>query len=192
MKTVYLASGSPRRTELLDQICVEHQIIRPSVDETPAEDESLLDYVRRLAEEKAMAGYDMLENPHDVLVVGADTAGELNGEMLLQPKDEADGKALLAKMSGKTHQIYSAVAVTNGEATMSLVSVSEVTFASLSKAQIDAYWQTGEPADKAGAYGIQGIAAQFVQHMQGSYSGIVGLPLHETVVLLKEFGVEPL
>ena len=181
---VYLASQSPRRVELLQQIGVSFSKVPGAVDETPFKDEPPSDYVRRMALEKARAGW--LASPKDRPVIGADTAGVLDGEILCKPVDRKDGIAMLGRMSGRSHQILSAVCVVFGDHELVAISTSEVTFAELDSSLIEAYWDTGEASDKAGAYGIQGMAAMFIEHMSGSYSGIVGLPLRETYQLLKK------
>jgi septum formation protein len=182
---VYLASQSPRRAELLEQIGVSYSVLKVDTDETPLAGEQPLDYVQRVALEKARSGWR--QSDHRRPVIGADTAGVLAGRLLCKPKDRDDGLAMLRAMSGKTHQILSAVAVVYGGREQLALSCSEVRFKRLSEQEIIDYWDTGEPVDKAGAYGIQGQAAVFVEHLQGSYSGVMGLPLAETYQLLQQF-----
>jgi len=182
MKTLVLASASPRRSELLNQIGVRFHQWVIEIDETPRERESAEDYVRRVALEKARAVQRELGDD-EVLVLGADTAVVVDETVLGKPADFAHAREMLRRLSGRAHRVFSAVA---------LVSESAVWFRSLSDAEIDAYWQSGEPRDKAGAYAIQGLGAVFVERLEGSYSGVMGLPLYETAQLLNEFGIQVL
>jgi len=186
---IVLASSSPRRSELLQQVEIQFVQQTADIDETPLPGEGPIALVQRLAREKALA---VARSRSDNLVVlGADTIGLLDQQLLLKPKDYADFCAMLSHMSGQTHQVITSVAAVkrrgdNEDFLVREVSVtSEVTFRDLSLSEIDQYWHTTEPADKAGGYGIQGIGGQFVSHISGSYSGIVGLPLCETVQLIK-------
>ncbi|MHA7856064.1 Maf family protein [Marinobacter shengliensis] len=185
MQTLILASASPRRAELLQQIGLTFRVQPADIDETVAEGESAEHYVERLAREKALrvAG----ENPGAV-VLGSDTSVVLQGEILGKPVDAAEARATLARLSGRQHQVMTAVALARGEVCQSHLSVTNVTFRSLSEAEIRAYVDSGEPMDKAGSYGIQGLGGIFVQELQGSYSAVVGLPLLETAGLLAEAG----
>lgn len=188
---LYLASQSPRRRELLRQIGVRHDVISASVPEQPAIGETALDYVQRLAREKAAAGYAQVLQQQLPLapVLGADTLGLLDGEILEKPRDQEHAQRMLRQLSGRTHQVITAVAL-HSDARQSLrVSVTDVTFRELGDAEIAAYWLTGEPQDKAGSYGIQGLGAVFVKEIRGSYSGVVGLPIEATLELLQEFAV---
>ncbi len=185
---LYLASGSPRRRELLQQIGVAHERIQAEVDETPLPGESATDYVERLARAKAQAGLQQLAGRAGC-VLGADTSVVLDGRILGKPLDRADFIATLSALSGRAHQVLTAVALCDGERMRSRVVSSEVHFRHLSDDEIQAYWETGEPQDKAGGYAIQGLAAVFVSHMTGSYSAVVGLPVCETAALLGEFGI---
>jgi septum formation protein len=169
---IYLASQSPRRAELLQQIAVEYSVEHPD------------DYVRRMALEKARAGWAVCEQ--QVPVLGADTAGVLDGDVLCKPVDRDDGLAMLRRLSGRSHEILSAVCLKYGKHELLTLSRTVVTFRELTEGQIEAYWQTGEASDKAGSYGIQGLAAVFVENINGSYSGVVGLPLTETYQLLEQ------
>lgn len=186
---VYLASGSPRRRELLAQLGVRCEVLRVAVDEEPRPGETAADLVCRLAAAKAVAGIAARPAP-GAPVVAADTSVALGTELFAKPADEADAARILARLSGRTHEVYTAVALADGDRERVALSRSEVTFRTLTAAEIAAYWRTGEPADKAGAYGIQGRGAQFIAELKGSYSGVMGLPLFETARLLALFGCE--
>lgn len=187
MTRLYLASRSPRRAELLTQIGVAFQCIDLEVDERVLPGEAAADYVERLARAKAEAGLALLGDGGQVL--GADTAVVLDGRILGKPADREDGLAMLAALSGRSHEVLTGVAVASGDGLASRVVRSRVSFRALDAGEALAYWNTGEPCDKAGGYGIQGLAAVFVSHLEGSYSGVVGLPLCETAQLLREAGV---
>ena len=182
-----LASASPRRSELLNQIAVPHRIHPVDIDETPREGESVTDLVKRLAAEKAWQG--AAETGGDLPVLGSDTVGLLNGKVLLKPVDFVDAERMLMEMSGNWHEIHTSVAVVYQQCCFQQTCISRVKFRTLDPAEIVAYWQTGEPQDKAGAYAIQGRAAIFIEQIQGSYSGIMGLPLFETAQLLERAGL---
>lgn len=186
---LYLASQSPRRRELLQQIGVTHEVLAVTVDETPHPGETAREYVVRVALEKARAGRALLAPGHALPVLGADTSVVVADTVLGKPVDRADAIAMLTRLSGGTHAVLSAVALVGpgGEATR--LSTSHVTFRTLTERECAAYWGTGEPADKAGAYAIQGLAAVFIARLEGSYSGVMGLPLYETAELLKESGI---
>lgn len=186
---MYLASASPRRHELLRQIGVAHELVLASVDETRFPAEAPGDYVLRLAQAKAAAGLAAL-NRTSVVVVGADTAVVVDDDVLGKPADRGEARAMLARLAGCAHEVMTAVAVTNGGRTRTALSRSRVLFCGMSDAEIDRYVATGEGDDKAGAYAIQGRGAVFVARLEGSYSGVVGLPLSETASLLLEFGVK--
>ena len=189
MATLYLASGSPRRRELLTQIAVPFLTQIAPIDENALPGESPIAYVERLALSKAQAGLAALTDTADAVVLGADTAVVLDGRILGKPTDRADALETLSDLSGRTHEVLTAVALVSRERQMSRVVTSQVTFRALSQAEIEAYWASGEPQDKAGCYGIQGLAAVFVSQLQGSYSAVVGLPLCETAALLAEFAI---
>lgn len=189
MATLYLASGSPRRRELLTQIGVPFLTQIAPIDENALPGESPLAYVERLARAKGHAGLAALADADDAVVLGADTAVVLDGRILGKPRDRADALATLQTLSGRSHQVLTAVALVSRERQASQVVTSQVTFRPLSLAEIEAYWASGEPQDKAGSYGIQGLAAVFVSQLQGSYSAVVGLPLCETAALLAEFAI---
>lgn len=182
-----LASGSPRRRELLQQVGVEFSVVAHHVDETPRSKESSRDYVVRMALEKARCAADRA-GPGQV-VLGADTAVVLDEQILSKPAGREDAVRMLLSLSGRTHQVCSAIALCGQGLAETRLNVTAVTFRPLSWAEADAYWRTGEPADKAGAYGIQGIGALFVSRIEGSYSGVVGLPLVETASLLADAGI---
>jgi len=190
---IFLGSASPRRAELLAQIGVSCQVFDADIDETPKPAEAAEIYVLRMALEKAEA---VLSQSRDGFsappVLAADTSVVVDDEILGKPVDQAEAMAMLARLSGRTHQVLTAVAlvgsgVEGGRA--SRLSINKVRFRVISAAERLAYWQTGEPRDKAGAYAIQGYAAAFIEHLEGSFSGVMGLPLFETVELLSEFGI---
>ncbi len=180
---LYLASQSPRRRELLGQIGVEHAVLDVAVDETPQPRESAEDYVHRLALAKAWAGH--ARRPGE-LVLGADTAVVLDGHILGKPEDAAQARAMLLALGGREHRVLTGIAMVSAGYEGYRLSDSRVSFRRLDVAEADAYWATGEPADKAGGYAIQGRGAVFVAHLSGSYSGVMGLPLFETAELLRE------
>ena len=186
---VYLASGSPRRRELLQQIGVPFRVVGTSVDEAVRPGEVPAAYVERLAAEKAGAGRAGSRDEADVPVLAADTAVVLGGKVLGKPVDRRDAEGMLRQLSGRTHEVLTAIALLTVNGLESRISRSEVTFRSLAAEEIRDYWETGEPADKAGAYAIQGRAAVFIADLRGSYSGVMGLPLFETAELLSKAGV---
>lgn len=185
---VYLASQSPRRRELLQQVAVDFDVIDVDVDEQCLPDEAPADLVCRLALAKARAGRAASAGMDARPVVGADTLVVCGDRVLGKPVDRDDAIGMLQLLGGRTHQVMSAVAVAADREVVEL-STSDVTFRTLSAAECAAYWDTGEPADKAGAYAIQGYAAMFISELRGSYSGVMGLPLYETCRLLAGFGV---
>jgi len=187
---IYLASQSPRRRELLTQIGVRFQVLPVDVHEAPDSGESAQDYVRRVALDKARAGAACPQRSLDLPVLGSDTEVVVDGEVQGKPRDAEHGLAMLARLSGRSHQVLSAVALVRGGREEVVLSASTVHFRPLAEAEIRAYWTTGEPADKAGGYAIQGRAAVFVERLEGSFSGVMGLPLYETARLLKQFGVD--
>jgi len=190
-----LASASPRRQELLRQIRVDFEVLPVEVCEHALAGESPADYVRRLATDKARTGVAELARRGLPVrpVVGADTCVVVDGEILGKPRDRADGLAMLRRLSGRSHQVLTGICAVAGAARgqsveHSAVSVSTVTFSPLSELDIADYWESGEPADKAGGYAIQGLAARFIACIEGSYSGVVGLPLHELTQILQKLG----
>jgi septum formation protein len=184
---IILASASPRRMELLDQIRVTYRIHPVDLDETPLPDESPLDYVQRLAAEKSAACMSQLKT--QIPVLAADTAVVLGDVIMGKPKDQADALAMLKQLSGKTHQVFSAISL-RGREHGQAVSITAVTFRRLTECEMLEYWHSGEPVDKAGSYAIQGLGGVFVESIKGSFSGVVGLPLFETAELLSRQGVE--
>jgi septum formation protein len=181
-----LASKSPRRAELLQQIGVPFEVISLDVPEQRQEGESPAAYVLRLACDKARAG--ALQKPSSA-VLGADTIVECADLVLEKPRDQAHAAEMLRCLSGQTHWVHTAVAVCSGDQLLTELVTSEVTFRTLSNQEIADYWHTGEPADKAGGYGIQGLGAVFVQHLAGSYSGVMGLPVAQTQQLLSALNI---
>jgi septum formation protein len=188
-KFIYLASGSPRRRELLQQIGVSFQLVGADLDETALQGESALAYVSRLAQAKATVGWERSRNLGGAPVLAADTAVVLDGRILGKPKGLNDAMAMLLELSGRAHEVLTAVALRTAAGFEAKVSRSTVTFRSIDRSEARAYWETGEPSDKAGAYAIQGYAAIFISDLKGSYSGVMGLPLFETAALLKAAGV---
>lgn len=188
MAALFLASASPRRRELLTQIGVPFSLLSVSIDETPQPSEKPEAYVQRLAREKALAGLAVL---HDGLpcVLGADTTVVLDGRILGKPRDRDDGLAMIEALSGRGHIVMTAVALASRDACEVLLVSSTVRFRPISRVEAEAYWDSGEPRDKAGGYAIQGWGAVFVSELHGSYSGVVGLPLCETTQLLDAFGL---
>jgi septum formation protein len=185
---IYLASASPRRSALLDQIGMAHRVEPVDVDETARGGEPPDEYVRRLAVLKAETLWQKLAAAQRQPVLGADTAVVLDDEILGKPRDEQDCVRMLNLLSARTHQVFTAVALRASDGCQSRVSVSDVTFRKLADEEIRRYWRSGEPADKAGAYAVQGRAALFIERIAGSYSGIMGLPLFETGQLLAAIG----
>ncbi|WP_130832131.1 Maf family protein [[Erwinia] mediterraneensis] len=185
MLTLYLASGSPRRRELLTQLGLQFERVITEVEERRQPGESADAYVRRLAVEKAQAGVAVA--PQDLPVLGADTIVVLNGEVLEKPASEAHAAEMLTKLSGQTHQVMTAVALADRQRTLECLVITDVTFRTLTPADIRDYIASGEPVDKAGAYAIQGSGGRFVRKINGSYYAVVGLPLVETDELLSHF-----
>ncbi len=183
---IILASASPRRKELLAQINITPLIHPVDLDETPLPDEKPLAYVQRLAADKSALCATILHS--ELPILAADTVVILDDSIMGKPKDEADGIEMLTRLSGRTHQVYTAISL-RGNRHWQAVSITDVTFRRLSESEIRAYWQTGEPADKAGAYAIQGLGCSFVKSITGSHSGVMGLPLFETAELLAKQGL---
>ncbi|ATQ75404.1 septum formation inhibitor Maf [Massilia violaceinigra] len=198
-RKIYLASKSPRRRELLRQIGVEFELLTlrndtprgPDVTELVNPGEAAIDYVARVANEKAAFGWKMVQHRRLTLrpVLAADTTVTIDGQILGKPGSPIEAKEMLERLSGRTHQVLTAIAVHHTDMQRQVTQVSQVRFAKLSPASIKAYCSTPEPYDKAGGYGLQGLAALFVEHIEGSHSGIVGLPLFETAQLLREAGI---
>ena len=182
---VYLASRSPRRRELLQQIGLAFRVIDAAVDEAALKDEAPFDYVSRVAAAKADAGWQCSRDSGDAPVLAADTAVALETSILGKPRDRGEALYMLRRLSGRSHEVFTAVALRIAAGLYIRVSRSVVTFRSIDAAEAGAYWETGEPCDKAGAYAIQGRAAIFIADLRGSYSGVMGLPLFETAELLR-------
>ncbi|MFC3394072.1 Maf family protein [Brenneria rubrifaciens] len=185
MTQLYLASASPRRRELLSLLGVPFSVLNTAVEEQRFPDETAEAYVRRLAHEKASAG--VRAAPADLPVLGADTIVVLNGQVLEKPRDEAHAAHMLAMLSGQRHQVMTAVALADRGDSLSALVKTDVVFRTLSPLDIDTYIASGEPMDKAGAYGIQGKGGCFVRSLNGSYHAVVGLPLVETHELFSNF-----
>lgn len=202
MTDIILASASPRRAELLTQIGISYQVQAVDIDESSLPNETPEALVLRLAKEKSLAitcAVNSAENSavNNTLntqkpVLGSDTLGSLDGEILVKPENYDHAHTMLTSMSGRWHEILTAVAITHAGETAVKLNRNRVLFRQLSDAEILAYWQTGEPQDKAGAYAIQGLGATFIECIEGSYSGIMGLPLFETSQLLQQFGISVL
>jgi septum formation protein len=184
-----LASKSPRRRELLRQIGVGFRCVDHAVDELRLDRETPGDFVIRMAQEKARSVQDVdFSNPQPV-ILGADTIVVCDQQIMGKPQDRDDALDMLSALSGKEHQVFTAVAIARGPDLAVLVSETVVEFMQIEDAQIQQYWETGEPRGKAGAYAIQGLGGVFVKQISGSYSGVVGLPLYETSLLLNRFGI---
>jgi septum formation protein len=183
--SIVLASASPRRRELLRQVGVEFRVVVAAVDESVLQDEAPAAYVVRVARDKAL---EVLARESDGLpVLGADTAVVLDGRILGKPGDRAEAQAMLSSLSGRTHEVYSAAVLAAGaQPPRECLNISRVTFAELDRAWIESYCDSGDPMDKAGAYGVQGRAAEKITRIEGSFSGVMGLPLYETCQLLRQ------
>lgn len=189
---LYLASQSPRRRELLGRLGLPFGIIDLDIPEHRQPGEAAEEYVRRVAREKAGAGLLQVVGNPAAVVLGSDTEVVLDDEVFGKPRDAGDAAAMLRKLSGRTHQVISAVSLVSPSREAQTVSVSDVTFAALTEAQIAAYLAGDQWQGKAGAYAIQGFAETFITKLSGSYSGVMGLPVHETAMLLRQFGLEPM
>ena len=187
---VFLASASPRRAEILERMGVRFASVAQDVDEHPQADETPELFVVRLALEKARAGLMARPAGAGAPVLGADTAVVVDDEWLGKPADRAAALAMLERLSGRTHRVLTGVALLDAEREVTRLSLSLVTLRELGEAEASAYWASGEPADKAGAYAIQGRGGVFVEQLEGSYSGVMGLPMFETHDLLGEFGID--
>jgi septum formation protein len=186
---LYLASQSPRRRHLLGQLGVEFRLLDLDVDEVRGPGEAAADYVRRVAREKAGAGLLEVVAVPNAVVLGADTEVVLDGEVFGKPRDQAHAADMLRRLSGRSHEVITAVSLVSAGREAQAVSNSQVRVAALSDADIAAYLASGEWEGKAGAYAIQGRFEAHIEHLSGSYSGVMGLPLHDTMKLLREFGV---
>ena len=189
--SIYLASRSPRRAELLKQMGVLFSVVPADIDETPHAMERSDAYVKRLAIEKAQAGYALVLQKawFEMPVLAADTTVSIDGEILGKPQDDEDAYRMLSLMSGRWHEVHTGIAVAHAGHVAMEISSTMVQMDDLSDAVLRAYIATGEPKDKAGAYGIQGIAGSLIKRIEGSYSGVMGLPVYETTKLLKQAGI---
>ena len=183
---VILASGSPRRHELLDMIGIAHEVVPADIDESQRNGERPVEHAERLAREK---GATIAARFPGSLVISADTIVVIDGEVLGKPRDPDEARSMLQRLSGRTHVVFTAVAVSLGERVRSDVEEVSVTFLPLSEAAIASYVSTGEPLDKAGSYGIQGYGATIVERIDGDFFSVMGLPLARLVALLGELGV---
>lgn len=187
---IYLASASPRRHELLRQIGVQHRVRAVDLDEKRRPGERPGDYALRLAREKADAAWLRFASAERRAVLAADTVVVLGEDILGKPRDRGEALAMLGKLSGRTHEVLTAVALRDSRGIDTRLNTSRVTIRALRGDEAMRYWHTGEPADKAGAYAVQGRGAVFIERLEGSYSGVMGLPLFETAELLSRAGVE--
>lgn len=186
---LFLASTSPRRRELLQQIGLAFSVLKVDVDESLREGERPADYVVRLAREKAEAGLAQVDGG---VVVAADTTVVIGDEVLGKPASEVEAFAMWQRLSGRMHQVLTGVAVGDARHIDAVMVSTQVHFRTISQAEMEAYWRSGEPRDKAGGYAIQGLGAIFVDAIEGSYSNVVGLPLSETAAVLNRFGIRVL
>ncbi len=184
-KKVYLASSSPRRRELLEQIGVDFELVEAPVEETFLPNESPESFVIRMAIEKAFSGFNKVPEKK-AWVIGSDTVVLKDGKLFGKPRHKMDAQRMMRALSGAQHEVLSAVAVVYDGQVFSKLSRSKVTFRAISDAEFEVYWKTGEPEGKAGGYAIQGLGAKFVSQLQGSYSSVMGLPLYELDQLLTE------
>lgn len=187
---LYLASKSPRRRDLLARLGLSVGLLDLDLPETRQPGEPAVDYVRRVAREKAGAGLLQVMSNAQARVIAADTEVVLDDEVFGKPLDAEDAAGMLGRLSGRTHQVISVVWVMDASREAQAISTTDVTFAALSPAMIDGYVASGEWDGKAGAYAIQGLAEAFVARIEGSYSGVMGLPVHETTGLLAAFGID--
>lgn len=185
----YLASASPRRRELLTQLGYRFAALQVDIDETPRPGETAAGLVQRLAAQKAAAGARLLELSDPRPVLGADTAVTIDGRLLGKPATRDEAVAMLSLLSGREHRVLTGVALLHAGRLDTALSATSVLFRPITEAEMRRYWGTGEPRDKAGGYAIQGLGATFVERIEGSYSGVVGLPLFETARLLQDSGV---
>ena len=189
--TLYLASTSPRRRELLSQADIKFTVLDVAIDETQRTNELPTAYVERLAKEKAEAGYQKIRDDNNAIVLAADTIVVLEDDILGKPSNQAEAQEMLRALSGRSHVVMTAFAIKTDE----LIRVQRVNttvfFRSITSKEIEWYWRTGEQQDKAGGYGIQGKGGIFVSNISGSYSTVVGLPLSEVVVALQNFDIYP-
>ena len=187
----YLASSSPRRQELLSSVGLSFETVTVDVDEQHHEDESAAVFVTRLALAKVERAAELIaqNNYNDLPILAADTCVTIDSQVLGKPNDVEHAKTMLSLLSGRTHDVLTAIALKTANAVWQDLSQTQVTFTSLSQQEISAYCASGEPFDKAGAYAIQGLGSAFVKHIEGSYTGVVGLPMYETHRLLVKSGI---
>ncbi|GBU10021.1 septum formation inhibitor [Gammaproteobacteria bacterium] len=188
---LFLGSSSPRRKTLLAQLGLDFRIHASSINERILNGEKPMSYVKRMAAWKALTAFKEI-NEADALIISADTSVIIDNRILGKPLDFEDFLQTMKILAGRTHQVYTAVCITDGKNKEDVVSISDVSFKELELSEIKAYWDCGEPLDKAGGYGIQGLGSLFISQITGSYSGIMGLPLYETAAMLKKFGINPL
>lgn len=186
---LFLASKSPRRRQLLEQLGLDFDVLEVDLLEQPTAGEPPEDYVRRLAREKAGAGLLQVAAVPGAIVIGSDTEVVLDGEIFGKPADADAARTMLRRLSGREHRVLTAVAVVDAGRELEAMNESRVRFGALTEPEIDAYLRTGEPFGKAGAYAIQGQAAALIEHLSGSHSSVMGLPLYETARILREFGI---
>ena len=185
-----LASGSPRRCEILDQLGIRYRVIPAALIETPEKNESPEDYVRRIAAEKSLKV--QMDTPSQLPVLAADTEVVLDGQIFGKPQNRAHGLAMLASLSGREHKVLTAISFRHQNYHWQALSTNLIRFREINPTEIEAYWLTGEPHDKAGAYAIQGKGSLFIEQLCGSYSGVMGLPVLETSRLLSKANIFPL
>lgn len=185
----YLASASPRRHELLTQIGVHFDVVNVDVDESPLAKESPENYVQRVALAKAKAGLNALSDDPEAVVLGGDTSVICKGQVFGKPESQAHARDMLMALSDAEHEVYSAISVVSAARQATQLVKTRVRFRAISEQECEAYWLTGEPIGKAGGYAIQGLGSVFVVGIEGSYTGVVGLPVAETAQLLADFGV---
>jgi len=184
-----LASASPRRQQLLEQLGLTFSVAEQNIDESQHTGETPGLYVQRMAREKADSALRIHRQRENCVVIGADTIVVLNEVVMGKPRDELDARRMLLQLAGREHRVLSAVTVCSTNHSETSLSISRVQFRAISPLEAASYWQTGEPQGKAGGYAIQGLAAMFVKQLSGSYSGVMGLPLYETARLLDDFGI---
>lgn len=187
-KKLVLASSSPRRRQLLEQLGVEFEVFSADIDESVQPLENPEDYVSRLALQKCQKVFELLQQ--DAVVIGSDTSVIVDQKILGKPEDEEDALSMLMALSGRWHQVMTAVAIKDQHTTRKILVTTNVEFCELTEQMCRTYWQTGEPFDKAGSYGIQGIGGSFVKQINGSYTAVVGFPLAQVAQLLRAFEVE--
>ena len=184
MTKLYLASNSPRRKQLLEQIKIEYEAISININEDWDDNEPAQDYVLRMAQEKAEAGLTQIKLSNDPIILAADTSVVLDGKILGKAETDADTRHMLQELNGRQHEVMTAVCIRTALHEKTIMNKNRVQFATLNSQQIEDYIKTGEAIGKAGAYAIQGQAAKFISHIDGSYSGIMGLPVYETMMLI--------